>query len=463
VVARQLAWRSTQRSGARRVRIAAFGVPARSNRDAGDSVLDDNEVLRLTTMHFEQSPPVRPLADANILIIWPKASASVGIVLRTFVSQHRRTSTGTFAFIGHPVPGSTLRESEFEVRAGSRSVRHRLLARERYIPFLSETIDGILSLPFLLATHCRYDLLITAGLNLGLLGLLLRQVGMIRRVAFVVMDYWPRKYTSSLWSGIYRRIYRWCSMHVDAVVDVAPTIEAARIQDGIRVPPNRRLTIPHVIDPAAVGWLPREQLEPDSLIWTGALTPEYGFDLVIEAMERLIVQRPAVTVHVTSYTQVPDHLRRRIRARGLERCFRFLGYIKGEAEFSRTVRRFRVGLAPYPPSAGTVKRFAGVARPWTYLANGVVPVLTGVPFDAEEIERAGAGFLIDYDPHQLATTVLKLLADDELHERCRQRGLELVRKRAPRPVFAGLLTRLGLVPDSDTPVEASRAAAATTP
>ncbi len=412
--------------------------------------MDDSEVLRLTTIHFESFLPARPLADANTLIIWPKASASVGIVLRTFVNQHRRTSTGTFAFIGHPVPGSTLRESEFEVRAGSRLLRYRLLGRERYVPFLSETIDGILSLPFLLGTRRRYDLLITAGLNLGLLGILLRRMGVVRRVAFVVMDYWPRKYASSLWNGIYRRVFRWCSMHVDAVVDVAPTIEAARIRDGIRVSPNRRLTIPHVIDPSAVGWLPREQLEPDSLIWTGALTPECGFDLVIEAMERLKSRRPAATVHVTSYTQVPDHLRRRIRASGLEHCFQFLGYIKDEAEFSQTVRKFRVGLAPYAPMAGTVKRFAGVAKPWTYLANGVVPVLTGVPFDAEEIERAGAGFLIDYDPDQLATTVLRLLADDELHELCRRRGLELVRKRAPQPVFADLLTRLGLAPDLDT-------------
>src|SRR5258708_24199882 len=104
---------------------------------------------------------MRSLADAHTLIIWPKASASVGIVLRTFVSQHRRTSTGTFVFIGHPVPGSVLRESEFEVRAGSRPLRYRRIGRERYVPFLSETIDGILSLPFLLSTPCRSDLLIT--------------------------------------------------------------------------------------------------------------------------------------------------------------------------------------------------------------------------------------------------------------------------------------------------------------
>jgi glycosyltransferase involved in cell wall biosynthesis len=384
-----------------------------------------------------------------MLIIWPKASASVGIVLQTFVSQHRRTQSGTFTFIGHPLPGSVLRESEFEVRVGSSPVRRGRISRERYIPLLSEAIDGMLSLPFVLATRRRYDLLITAGLNLGLLGILLRRIGLVRRVAFVVMDYWPRKYTSSLWSGIYRCVYRWCSTRVDAVVDVAPTIEGARIRDGIRVPPERRLTIPHVIDPPAIGWLPREQLEPDSLIWTGAMTPECGFDLVIEAVERLAPQRPALTVNVTSYAPFPDYLLQRIREKGLERHFRFLGYIKDEADFSRTVRRFRVGLAPYAPETDSVKRFAGVARPWTYLANAVVPIITRVPFDAGEIEQAGAGLLIDYDVGQLTEAILRLLTDDELHEGCRQRGLDLVRSRAPQPVFATLLSQLGLIPDSD--------------
>jgi glycosyltransferase involved in cell wall biosynthesis len=187
------------------------------------------------------------------------------------------------------------------------------------------------------------------------------------------------------------------------------------------------------------------------MIWTGAITPESGFDLVIDAVERLAPQRPAVTVYVTSYTPFPDHQWQRIREKGLERHFRLLGYIKDEMEFSRTVRGFRVGLAPYPPQPDTVKRFAGVARPWTYIANGVPPVMTGVPFDAEEIERSGAGIIIDYQPEQLAGAILRLLTDDELHERCRQQGRELLRTRTPQPVFAAMLTRMGLVPDADAP------------
>ncbi len=395
--------------------------------------------------------PSRLLADAAVLIVWPKASASVGVVLESFLTQHRRTQSALFVFVGHPVPGSVLRESEIQVHMGADRAWRTRIGREKYFPLLSDVLDALISIPFLMATRRRYDLLVTAGLNLGLFGIFLRWIGLVRRVTFVVMDYWPRKYSSPLWNRVYRFIYAWCSTHADIVVDVAPTIDAARVRDGIRVQPERRLIIPHVIDPEAIGWLPREQIESDSLIWTGAVTPECGFALVIDAVESLVRTIPAITVYVTSYAPFPDDLWRRIQEIGLESHFRLLGYVKDETEFSRTVRRFRVGLAPYLPQPDSVKRFAGVARPWTYIANGVPPVMTRVPFDAEEIERSGAGIIIDYESEALADAIRRLLTDDELHERCRRQGRELLRMRAPQPVFAAMLAKMGLISDSDTP------------
>lgn len=389
------------------------------------------------------------LSESNVVIVWPKASASVGVVLGSFIRHHRRTGSAAFVFVGHPVPGSVFRESEFLVVSGQDAPRQTRRSRERYRPLVSDVMDALITVPFLARTRRRYDLLISAGLNLGLLGILLRRLNMVRRVAFVVMDYWPQKYESAVWNWIYRKVYGWCSTRVDFVVDVAPTIEAARVRDGIRVHPSKVITIPHPIDPSAIGFLPQNQLEADTLVWSGALTPECGFELVIDAVELVAKTRSGVTVNVTSYAPFPDHLWRKIGEKGLEKHFKLLGYIKDEAEFSNTVRRFRAGLAPYAPRPLTVKRFAGVARPWTYMANGVPPIMTRIPPDAGEIEQCGAGMVIDYDRHQLASAILALLTDDGLHERCRERGLSLVHSRAPRPIFTDLLTRMGLPPDSE--------------
>lgn len=388
------------------------------------------------------------LAESRVLIVWPKASASIGIVLASFVEKHRRSKSASFTFITHPVGPSVLRETEFVFYKGQHVVGRSHLRREtKHIPLLSQVIDCLLTIYFIGLTRRRHQLYISAGVNLGLLGNLLKRIGVVEKTAYVVMDYWPQRYKSPFLTRMYRWIYSWCVTKADFVVDVAPTIDEARLRDGIKVDQQRRIFAPHPIDPACVGFLSEDELDPDSLVWAGALTEECGFELVIDAIEIVAKQRPGVVVNITSYEPFPDDLWREIREKGLEKHFRLLGYIKEEAEFNKVVSRHRIGLAPYRPDDLSVKNFAGVARPWTYMANGVPPIITRVPPDAAEIQEAGAGFVIDYDRKQLADAILALLTDNQLHQRCRKKSLELARSRAPGPVFRELLTKMGLPPD----------------
>ena len=392
--------------------------------------------------------PAKPqnLEESNLLIIWPKASASIGITLAAFIAERPRTPSASFTFISHPVPRSVLRETEYSLYSGTERPVRSVVRRENHIPLLSHLIDGLLTIWFLIRAHRRYDMCITAGVSHGLLGILLRSVRVVRKSSFIIMDYWPLKYRSSFLSRLYSRAHSWCSTNSDFVVDVAPTIEEARQRDGVRVAPERRIYAPHPLDPPATVTLPQEQLEADSLVWTGALTPECGFELVIDAIELVARERPGVTVSIATYERFPDELRAMIAEKGMEHHFHIVGYIKEEAEFNRFVQKHRIGLAPYRPGESSVKNFAGVARPWTYIANGVPPIITRVPPDAREIEVAKAGLVIDYDKQQLATAILELLTDDQLHRSCCQNGLELIRSRATTPVFTALLTKLGLPP-----------------
>jgi glycosyltransferase involved in cell wall biosynthesis len=393
------------------------------------------------------------LADSNFLIIWPKASASFGVTLASFLKQHRRTRTASLTIIYHPThrdTGTLPRETEFAFYSGNNAPTGKVLRRESYTPILTPIIDGILTLLFLAKTGRRHHMCITAGLNLGLLVVLLRGLGVVKKTTFVVMDYWPKRYPSGILSWLYRHVYSLCSTNVDFVLDVSPTINDARIQDGIFVNSEKLLYAPHPIDPITIGHLPQQELEPDSLIWTGAFTPECGFELVIDAVELVAKERPAVIVNITSYEPFPKDLWETIQKRGLASHFRMLGYIKDEAEFQKAVRKRRAGLAPYVYTEGetTVKSFAGVGRPWTYMANGVPPIITRAPHDSLEIEQAKAGIIIKYTKDDLTRAILTLLSDDKAHQVYRQRGLELVKSRGFGPVFMKLLGDLGLSPDT---------------
>lgn len=386
----------------------------------------------------------RSLAEAAIGIIWPKASASFGIVLGSYLEKQHRTDSGLFVFVTHPIAGSVLRESACRVFSGDAETFCRTWTRRKYLPIVSDLMDGVIAWRLLARLRRKLDVVFTAGLNLGLAAILLRRLGLVDRVAFVIMDYWPRKYRSGLLSWLYRKLYGWCCTRVDMVVDVAATVEEARRRDGIRVPPQRRIFSPHPVDVSQAKTCPQTALKTDAVLWVGAITPECGFELVVDAIAVAARRRPNIVVEITSYLPFPESVWQQIRGRGLERHFRFLGYFEDEEVFNDIVCRYRAGLAPYAPDTLSVKRYAGVARPWTYMANGVPPIITRVPPDVGEIETAGAGLVIDYDAEQLAGAMIKLLTDDQFHARCREGGLALARGRAPDVVFDGLLKRLGI-------------------
>ena len=399
------------------------------------------------------SSPEKPakVSKTKFLILWPKASASIGVILASFLSNHPWRKEGGLTVINHPVLGSLVRETEYITHPTITKDKTTTLQREPYLPIISEMIDGFLTLIYLVRAHRRFDICITAGIELGLVANFLRLFGITRKTAFVVMDYWPRRYKSPLINKLYYHIYSWCSKSSDFVIDVSPTINEARRRDGIHIDPEKLIYAPHPIEPAIKSYPPQEELLPDSMIWTGAFTPECGFELVINAVEIVKETKPGITVHVTTYGEFPAHLQHSIKQKGIEDNFQFLGYIKDEFEFQEAVQMCRIGLAPYAPGETMVKNTAGVARPWTYMRNGVPPIITRVPADAFEIEQAEAGIIINYTKEDLADAILSLLTNDEMHANYRKNGVELSMSRSSVPIMTKLLSDLGFRPDDPKP------------
>jgi glycosyltransferase involved in cell wall biosynthesis len=132
-----------------------------------------------------------------------------------------------------------------------------------------------------------------------------------------------------------------------------------------------------------------------------------------------------------------------MRELGLESHFDLLGYLADEGEYSRVLQRHRVGLALYEPKGGTHKQFSD-SRAKSYLARGVVVIITRVAPIAVEIEREGAGIVIDYDKEQLAGAILRILSDDKFYRRCRENAINLAQQYRADRIFPSSLRRMGV-------------------
>ena len=398
--------------------------------------------MALTESSSGVRPNNRKLSDLRVLIVGNNNSGSAPIRAYRFLREEGRARAVTF--IGHPLAEEKVRRSlgmRFDAASGQeRKVEVR---REKSLGLISYAIDLVITLALLVRFFARYDLYIGSNAHLGLFGLLLRRLGLVRQTVFWTVDYFPNRYRNPILNRLYLWLDELCVRRSDFAWDLTAAMSEARHQRGVTDRDGRVYTVPHPIERHELR-PPEVEPPPDTLLYSGLIKPEYGFDLILEVLGRVAERRPKVSLTVTTYGSFPPDLERVLRQRGLWERLHSLGYIDDIEEYRRVIEGHRVGLAPYQPSADSYKRFADVSRAKTYMARGLPVIITRVPPIAAEIERAGAGIVIDYDAEQLAQAILKLLSDEEFYRRCRESALALAQEYAAERVFSAAFQRMGI-------------------
>ncbi len=380
------------------------------------------------------------LEKARVLIVGGNNTAGPLPDLMRFLAEGRRA--GEVSFIGHPFAEDLVRRSRLVHRNGDEA-RERSVGRERSRGVVSYCWDLVLTAYFLLRLRRRHDLYVSGSPHFGLLGLALKALGLVGQTVFWTHDYHPRRFRNRLLNRLYLHLDRVIAEGSDWGWDVVPSIAEHRRQRGVRLRRERLLTVGDPLESRELTWLPPEEVPGGSILFSGLVGPGYGFDLLLEAMPRVLERQRQAKVTVTTYQQFPADLRRRIQERGLEGHFDVRGFIADEDAYSRVVRRHRLGLALYEPASGSHKMYSD-SRVKTYLARGLAVVMTRVSPIAAEVEKAGAGIIIGYDAGELAAAILKLLSDEEAYRRCRDNALALAQEYVSERVFGVALGRMGI-------------------
>ncbi len=161
------------------------------------------------------------------------------------------------------------------------------------------------------------------------------------------------------------------------------------------------------------------------LVYAGALSPIYELDVVLEAIARLVQQRPGLPVSLDLYgrdfAEVP--LRERAGALGIGDRVVFRGRVPIEA-VPAAIAAADVGLAPTRRSDFT--DFSLSTKAYEYAAMGRTVVASRLPM----VERTFGDDAVTYepgDPDDLAAALLRLVDDPEAREARIARALVRVR------------------------------------
>jgi glycosyltransferase involved in cell wall biosynthesis len=277
-------------------------------------------------------------------------------------------------------------------------------------------------------THAIGSDFVLASNNLmGLAALILRRMGLIKRFAYLVVDYSPRRFSQGWVEAVYVYLDRLVATHADSVWTMSLAMLEGRERDGrfklselnYRLAPmgnNAHATFAHgpvefrARDLVFVGNPNAKNVRADFLLDVAVVLRARGEKF------RLLFVGPGNV----------DKLREKTDTLKLNDWIVFHGSIPDPLEFELFMAGCGVGLAPYDPHLeDNFSKFADPSKIKIYLGCSLPVVTTDVPPIAKELAANGCGVIAKFTAEAFAECIIQLWSDDLAFQRARQSALHM--------------------------------------
>jgi len=258
----------------------------------------------------------------------------------------------------------------------------------------------------------------------ALVGQSFRKTLNILKVIYYTFDWAPQRYRSRLMSAAFRWLDKRACERADVAWNVTDAIAEARREilhyDMSRM--AKQLTVHYGVELRKGLLRPYEELAKFKVIFSGGHHVDNGAQFLPDIAKHLQEANPRIQLIITGGGTMTDELKAKVRESGLQNV-EFTGYIKGPENLDQLTCKCLIGLAPYPDTDVSTKKFGDVIKIRTYFACGLAVVSTHVPPVAKEIREEGLGIVTAVDAKEMADAVLKLCSDESLLRKCREAAI----------------------------------------
>lgn len=363
------------------------------------------------------------IKDLNVLVIrhYFDPTGEAGELV-----EYLRDKVHALTYIEHPFSFSKKSHSSVTMYKRGRVEKTFRIFKPKGPEVISYAVNLLSTLYFVLRTKAKFDVCVAADNLNALSGLLLKKIGIVKKVIFYTVDYTPKRFDNNLLNGVYYWLDMICCHKCDFVWNTTEVMEIERRKRGI-IPGKSapQIVVPNGTNFGNIKRLSINEINRFDLVFLGRLIENKGVQLIIEAFPTILKRVPNARLIIIGTGPLEEKLKRKVRALGLEEQVEFKGFIDNHKEIEGILSRCAVGLAPYSQEPGNLTYYSDPAKPKVYMATGLPVVITRVPKIAFEIDRNRAGFTIDYDQKQLIDATVKLLTDDNLYRKFRENAITL--------------------------------------
>lgn len=280
--------------------------------------------------------------------------------------------------------------------------------------------DIILTFYFVVRLGRKWDLYIGSDCLNAFSGIILRNLGVAKKVIFYECDYTPGRFKNKVLNRIFHWFNGFAARQANMVWDNPPNLAGVRKKQ--RADLKKVIRVPHAVDLEKVKIPPLSKINRQTLVYIGHVTEFKGLQLVVRALANVVKVIPKIKVTVVGSGPYESTLKEMVKKKNLGKHFKFFGYTEHDWTLSY-LPSCGVALAPYIPEEGGTFKYAEPLKVKDYLGCGLPIVITRVPDIANEIERKRLGIVINYSQKELERAIMKLLTDNKFYETCRNNVL----------------------------------------
>ncbi len=274
----------------------------------------------------------------------------------------------------------------------------------------------------------KADLFVGSGNLNAFAGLVLKRLGVVKKVIYYCIDYVPNRFENSLLNNLYHWVDKICAEKCDSTWNLSERmIEGREKKWGKKFP--RQQVVPHgsYTDRYTKSLVSIDNFHKYEIVYMGTILKKQGIQLVIKTFRRILKKFPKARFLVIGSGEYRTSLDILTKKLGLEKYVNFAGYLN-DNETKKRIAKAHIAVALYSSKEDIFTYYADPGKVKFYLSLGIPLIITDVPLVAGNIVEAGCGLIINYDEKELAAAVEKYFSDLNLSIDYRKNALKYAEK-----------------------------------
>lgn len=291
---------------------------------------------------------------------------------------------------------------------------------------------------WILTLRNRFDIFIGLESVFGFWGLLLKRMGVAKRVVVWSFDHFTdtgRGGVNSVFVRTWRTLDKLVQNRSDMIWYASREVMRAKEREGVlQSGAVLRLLVPSGVDATYLSKT-GATVDRKRLVYCGRLEDDVALELVLDVLKSITEHDPSVKLTIIGTGSKQSRLKQKAQELGLEEHVEFMGFVREEERVREILAGSGIGLAPYVISPESSMHYAAPSKVKLYMEAGIPIVMTRISAIAREIEERHAGLVVNCDQAEMQRALEKLLGERDLWLEVKTNVVAMAKEHDYRSIF----------------------------